>query len=48
MTQLEIVGHEGDTKIEVRCGPGETKDVQLNAVGNGYTFGMSMGYSIEG
>jgi hypothetical protein len=48
MTGLEIVGQEGETKTEVKCGPGETKDVQLNAVGNGYQFGMSMGYYIEG
>lgn len=48
MENLEVVGNEGETQMEVKCGPGETKEIQLVLTGNGYKFGMTMGYYIEG
>jgi len=49
VTGLEVVGQDDtETPVEVRCGPGETKDVQLRIVGNGgFTFGMSISLYIE-
>jgi hypothetical protein len=43
---LAIKGHEGP-KVEIRVAPGETKDVQLETTGGGYSFGMGISYFLE-
>jgi hypothetical protein len=48
MTGLDIRGQEGETEIEVTCGPGETKEVDLFTTGGGWSFGMGMSYYVEG
>jgi hypothetical protein len=45
-TGLTIVGHDSNV-VEVRCGPGEQKDVQLKVDGGAWTFGMSIAVALE-
>ena len=43
---MVVKGHEG-SDVDVKCGPGETIDVQLETTGGGYSYGVGMSYSIS-
>lgn len=47
MKGLVVKGDEEADEVEVRCGPGETKHVELCVTGGGWSFGMGMSYYIE-
>lgn len=46
ITGLTIVGHDSNV-VEVRCAPGEMKDVELKKDGGGWTFGLSTSIMLE-
>jgi hypothetical protein len=44
---LAIVGNkEGDTEVQFTIGPGETKFIELSAIGGQWKIGCGMAYSI--